>query len=99
MAIFIQDLADMIYFAKASKKGCFPTEVTVSKGGFYTKTGTTKTGYTEKHAPLSGIGKIKEYEDFFKIPIRTGDAREVFLFKEDFETGEPEDLIDYFRAK
>ena len=94
LAIFIQMLADMFYFAKAARKGSFPEEVTVGEGGLYIKTKTA-----EKHIPFSGVGQIEEQEKYFKIPLRAEKILEIFLFKEDFEKGDPEDFEAYLRSK
>ena len=94
LAIFIQEIADMFYFSKAINKGSFPAGVIAGKGGLYINTKSS-----ERHIPFSGTGKVKEQEEYFKIPILTGDPSEVFLFKEDFEEGDPEAFLDYLRSK
>ena len=94
MAIFIQLIVNMFFFAKATRKNSFPAEATVGEGGLYINTKSA-----EKHIPFSQIGRIEEQEDYFKIPIRGENPGEVFLFKEDFEKGDPEGFNDYFRSK
>jgi len=94
LAIFIQMLADMFYFAKAARKGSFPAEVTIGEGGLYINTKSA-----EKHIPFSQAGRVEEQEKYFKIPLRTGKFLEIFLFKEDFKKGDPEDFTAYLRSK
>ena len=53
----------------------------------------------ERFFSFSEIGKIREYDDYFKIGLPYGDADCVYIFKEDFEQGEPEAFIQFIVSK
>jgi len=108
MAIFAQKLIEISYFSKAAKKGCFPASVSVGEGGVFirrrdTKKEAKKTEVTsvnaERFFAYAEVGKIEEYNDYFKMNFLRADTAGVFLFKEDFGKGDPEAFKMYINSK
>jgi len=102
-AIFGQKFMEMSYFSKSAKRGCFPAEVSVGKGGMFVrrrdpKKGAGSTGVTsvsaERFFAFPEIGGIEDYGEYFKIKL-SGGAAALFLFKKDFGKGDPEAFKSY----
>jgi hypothetical protein len=93
-AIFAQKLIEANYFAKARRSRCFPEGVSVAEGGVY-----IRRADKESYVSFSGVNTIEEKNDYFKIRFLQGDTASIFLFKNDFELGEPEAFVDYFLSK
>ena len=112
LAIFSQKLIEISFFSKAIKIGCFPKEVSVGEGGVFIRRRPAKNdsdtpGVTsvnaERFFTFFDIKNVDDFGDYFKMRLPEGHPG-VFLFKEDFEKGDPEAFIDtmadrYFRSK
>ena len=107
-AVFSHKLSDISYFSKAIKKGCFPGGMTAGEGGVFvrrreTKETQEKSGVTsvnaEKFYAFAEIGKVSDFGDYFKVNLKRGDPEHIFLFKEDFGTGDPEVFKDFILSR
>jgi len=131
-AIFVHKFAEIRFFAKARKIGCFPESVSVGKGGMFVRrvdaasasagrkasanasgggnsskatggafadSATAVSVNAERFYAYAEIGKIKEYEGHFKINLLYGEAPCLYIFKEDFEHGEPEAFVSFILSK
>jgi len=132
-AIFVHKFAEIRFFAKARKTGCFPVGVSVGKGGMFVRradaanasgkrrgaasasvkrrsaanvsgsagddSATAVSVNAERFYAYAEIGKIKEYEGHFKINLLYGEAPCLYIFKEDFEHGEPEAFVSFILSK
>jgi len=96
-AIFVHKFAEIRFFAKARKIGCFPESVSVGKGGMFVRR--ADAANAERFYAYAEIGKIKEYEGHFKINLLYGEAPCLYIFKEDFEHGEPEAFVSFILSK
>jgi hypothetical protein len=97
LAIFLPRIIELRHFTKIKNQGGFPSEVSVGEGGIY---------IDEGFSAFSGIKGIAEYKDYFKLVLFGNSAVKgaspapcLFLFKEDFEQGEPEVFIEYLLTK
>jgi len=97
LAIFAQKLVETRYFSKALKEGCFPASVSVGQGGIYVRRA------AESFFSFAEIGNIEEQAAYFKISLPSEGASGIYIFKEDFEQGEPEAFLSFieshFRSK
>ena len=109
-AIFSQILKEMKYFAGAKKEGCFPDEVKAGKGGIsiiYKKTDRKIKEQAEKEQYYfyPQVENIEEHEKFLKLCLsgdenrKSGLSHFVYIFKEDFEKGNPEAFISFINTK
>ena len=102
-AIFAQKLMEENFFMKAKRSGSFPKGVSVAEGGVYIRKAAKKAenAETEKESYISfsGVNTIEEKKDYFKMRFLQGDIQSIFLFKKDFELGDPEAFVDYFLSK
>ena len=89
LAIFLPGIIEASYFAKTRKQGSFPSEVLIRIGGIY---------IDEIFAAFSAVRKIEDRSDFFKVYL-VSPIPCFFLFKEDFELGQPEAFIDFLLSK
>ena len=114
IAIFSHKLVELSYFAKTKRAGCFPSSVSVGNGGVFIRRATGAVGATgsgqsaqpgviranaERFCAYAEIGEVEDQEDYFKLNLLSGDGPGVFLFKEDFEQGEPEAFISFFKSR
>jgi len=106
--IFSHKLADIKYFSKALKKGCFPGGVSAGEGGVFVRrrdrtAAEEKTGVTsvnaEKFFAFAEIGKIDNYGEYYKVHLLRGEPPHIFLFKEDFGKGDPEVFKDFILSR
>ena len=110
IAIFSQVMVEMSYFSSAVKKGCFPAEVSVGEGGVFIRRrrsakdkstpGVTSVN-DEKFFAFPEVKDVSDCGDYFRMSLK--DVPGVFLFKEDFEKGDPEAFVDdmaqrYYRS-
>ena len=102
-AVFAQLFKEMGFFYKCTKKGCFPAEVSVGKGGMFVRRGDPKKGAdaagvtsvnAERFFAFPEIEGVEDYGEYFKI-IMSGGASALFLFKKDFGKGDPEAFKSY----
>ena len=99
LAIFSQKLVEMRYFSKALKSGCFPDSVSVDEGGMTVRRKNTGRISAERLYPFTEIGRIEEHETYFKISLPHAATPGIFIFKEDFELGEPEAFQSFIASK
>ena len=117
LAIFSQKLVDTRFFAKALKKGCFPSGASAGEGGVFVRravgagssgagaegSGVGAEGVTsvnaERFFAYAEVGRVEEFDEYFKMSLLSGEAPGVFLFKEDFTKGDPEAFLAYIDSK
>jgi hypothetical protein len=113
LAIFSHKLAELSFFSKARRRGCFPAEVLVGEGGVSVSSrgeggvsvssrgevGVSVSNHGERIYAFSSIGNIEETDEYFKVGFANDDVPCVYLFKEDFEQGAPEAFVSYLYSK
>ena len=108
IAIFMQKIREDGYFSKAAKEGCFPASVAVGEGGVFVRRGSGKKpketlGVTsvnaERFFAFAEVGRLEDYEYYFKLNFTGGDIPAIFLFKEDFGEKTPEAFKTFIASK
>ena len=95
-AVFSQKLAEMHYFAKAAKKGCFPESVSVGEGGVFIrrrsagKASGIASVNAERFYAFAEIGEVEDLGDYIKLNLIHGNTSGIVIFKEDFGKENPE---------
>ena len=95
LAIFSQKLIEIRYFSYTLKKGCFPLSVSIGEGGMFIERGAN----AERFVAFAQIGRLEEKEAYFKISLLYGDEPGIYIFKEDFEQGDPDDFASFIASK